>query len=113
MGCAEMYSQWMEGVPWSKCHMSGSNRPSLGSWRGWPWDAECVMNRAFKKGLIGTNVEAVCEMGRAPVDLVPATHLSMFQLVWDKTNKKADVAKACQDAIAATQKLTSKKVSKD
>ena len=63
------------------------------------------MDRAFKKGVIGTNVEAVCEHGQAPVDLVPPTHVSMFQLVWSKSNGRCDVQNAVQKAIVSTTKL--------
>jgi hypothetical protein len=35
---ARKFSGWLKGVGWGKCQLSHTNRPSLGSWKGWPWE---------------------------------------------------------------------------
>ena len=34
---SKKFAGWMKGVGWGKCQLSHTNRPSLGSWNGWPW----------------------------------------------------------------------------
>ena len=53
----ELFQVWFKGVTWAKCQLSSTNRPSLGSWNGWPWDEQNVSERSLSRGLVGTNVQ--------------------------------------------------------
>ena len=57
------FSLWMSGVTAKQCTMSSTNRPSLASWNGWPWDSHNVADRALTRSLVGKNVVPAIEMG--------------------------------------------------
>jgi hypothetical protein len=42
-----LFRTWVGRTRLVKCAMSDTNRPSLASWKGWPWDLDRVMHRAF------------------------------------------------------------------
>ena len=43
----KLYQAWMKGVGWGKCQMTATNRPSLGSWNGWPCGAGLIAPRPW------------------------------------------------------------------
>ena len=50
----ELYTSWMSDTPWSRTVMTHTNRPSLASWDGWPWDAMCVADSdCLQRGVRG------------------------------------------------------------
>lgn len=48
---ASKFAVWLGGVPWSKCSLSATHRPSLASWEGMPWEEGSVASRCLTRGL--------------------------------------------------------------
>ena len=48
---ASKFAVWLGGVPWSKCSLSATHRPSLASWEGMPWEEDSVAQRCLTRGL--------------------------------------------------------------
>lgn len=103
----KLYTAWFDGIPWSKCKISASNRPSLGSWCGWPWDSYNIKNCGLGAGLPWKTFEVVSE-GCGPEDLVGDEMLPLFQVVWTKEGGMVDINAACDAAMAAYKKLSKK-----
>merc|ERR1712146_632702 len=40
-----LHKLWLDGVKTAQCVLSQNNRPSLKSWKGWPWEEQHVMKR--------------------------------------------------------------------
>lgn len=40
-----LHEIWLDGVKVDQCVFSQRSRPSLSTWKGWPWEAEHVMKR--------------------------------------------------------------------
>ena len=57
----KFWSHWFSGEKdWSRFHMSGSHRPSLGSWTGMPWEPMYYCKTAMRRG-IGDGVQTAVE----------------------------------------------------
>ena len=97
-----LFSSWMAGTSWSKCVMSASNRPSLGSWNGWPWDSFNILSRGcgLKHAVKWRNIEVQPEW-KPPEELVPPDYVPRFKLIWSAESGVADVDAACKASFAA------------
>ena len=40
---------WLQGLRWEKCFYTQSNRPSLSSWKGSPWECDNVVDKLLPK----------------------------------------------------------------
>ena len=111
---AELFSLWMKGTKWNKCFMHGGNRPSLGSWNGYPWEWMNIEGKnALSRGLTGTSVEPVLERCSHPSDVAPQDLVPCFVKVWSKeSGRVADIDQACHLAISNMRALTDKSKSK-
>ena len=79
---AVKFKSWMKGVNWKKTRMSASNRPSLGSWNGWPWESYNIMERqcGLASGVAWKPLQI--QEGDDPLELVPPHIAPQFQLIW-------------------------------
>jgi hypothetical protein len=103
----KLYGTWMKGITWKKCHMSATNRPSLGSWNGWPWDVYNVIDRSLSSGVTDKNVIVGFQRGLLE-DAIEPEGLPMFKCVWKAAGEveeggAIDVSYEVHEAIAATQ----------
>ena len=78
-----LYTHWMKGVDWSNTFKHGTNRPSLASWNGWPWDAYVYKERALNHGITSKIVEAIIE-DEGPEGLVQPEDVGIFKRIWTK-----------------------------
>lgn len=104
------YASWLAGIPWRKCVMSASNRPSLGSWNGWPWDSFNIMDRdcGLKHAVKWKTIEIQAER-QPPSALVPPDYVPSFQLIWSAEDGIADVDAACEASFATVCKRVAKR----
>jgi hypothetical protein len=85
--------------------MTETNRPSLGSWTGWPWDAQTVFAKSLNFKLEGNNVQVFIDYQ----SLEESWRLSyqikaMCRMVWasnPQVSGSIDIAQAVTDAIEA------------
>jgi hypothetical protein len=96
-----LYATWMKGVTWKKCYMTPTNRPSLGSWNGWPWDSYNIIDRSLNRNLVGKNVIVGFSQGRSIADVIEPESLPLFKLVWKAEANIKNVAEITHDAISA------------
>ena len=84
------FKSWMKGVNWNKTRMSANNRPSLGSWNGWPWESYNIMERqcGMAAGVAWKPLQI--QEGDDPLELVPPHIAPQFQLIWTKENGIVD-----------------------
>lgn len=55
------FSAWFQGVRWEDCRMSATNRPSLASWEGFPWEMSMLEERCLNRGLVGgARIQVAC-----------------------------------------------------
>ena len=110
-----LFSGWMKGVSWGKCVLSHTNRPSLGSWQGWPWDAgDTLAQRALSVGLKGKALQVICQWS-TPEQIYGEGDpmLGLFIPVWSQEKGAiADPTAAVQEAVAAYAKVMAKKKAK-
>ena len=57
----QIFGIYMKGVRWDKMRMTASNRPSLASWQGWPWEWNVILPRS-------ATFQGVSELMHARVD---------------------------------------------
>ena len=97
-----VFSSWMAGTSWKKCVLTHSNRPSLASWNGWPWDSFNIMSRGcgLKHAVKWKSIEIQPEW-QPPSELVPPDFLPLFQLIWSVEGGVADVEAACAASFTA------------
>lgn len=108
----ELYAVWMHGVTWAKCVMSASNRPSLGSWNGWPWELHLVRDRSLQRGVAGSNVEVVFD-NNPPEDLVPPEMVPLFvSVLTAEGGRVADHAATTASAVEMTRAFEAAHASK-
>ena len=105
------FRAWLAGVTWGKTYLSPTNRPSLASWDGHPWDADHIMSHS-DCGLLGGEVSTASPLavrwcgleGDTPQDIEVASGgnvlASSFILIWSKRNPAACVG--VDAAIKAT-----------
>jgi hypothetical protein len=108
---ATLFGGWMKGVSWGKCQLSHTNRPSLGSWEGWPWDAgDPLAQRALSVGLKGKALQVICDWSTP--DQIYGEGDPMVQLfipVWSHENGAiTDPAAAVEAAVQAYSKVMTK-----
>eukprot|EP01052_Picozoa_sp_SAG31_P007110 SAG31_NODE_335_length_17509_cov_7.127972_12_plen_319_part_00 len=112
---ATLFSGWMKGVSWGKCQLSHTNRPSLGSWTGWPWEAsDQIAMRALSVGLKGKALEVICEWS-TPEEMYGKgdPYVGLFIPIWSqKEGAIADPAKAIEEAKAAYSRVMGNKPKK-
>ena len=87
----ELFKVWLKGVSWAKCRLSSTNRPSLGSWNGWPWDDTEVAQRSLNRGLSGSNVEVAYQMMPALTSFPPTLEPYVLQLWTSSSGRTADL----------------------
>lgn len=105
------WSAWWKGVPWSATQLSGSNRPSLGSWIGYPWDVQYVMEKESQgcgvtAGLSRAAANHLCiNFELAPPDhLVPKSVVPCFVPIWSKGGSvPSDCEAVLRTAMAKTE----------
>eukprot|EP00899_Mesostigma_viride_P008505 jgi/Mesvir1/17656/Mv01356-RA.1 len=96
----DLYSVWLKGVTWDICKTTASNRPTLASWNGWPWDALNLMDRALARSVKGRNVRVFCDAA-SPIEEVDPARAHMFKLIWSAAEGPVpSVAQATRDAVA-------------
>jgi hypothetical protein len=103
---------WLDGVPWSKLNISSSNRPSLASWIGYPYEVayimekqRCGLGRSIPKSAID-----IIEEKMSPAQLVPSNHLDMFQPIWtEESGTVEDVEAAVLKSIEFLKSIEKKK----
>ena len=105
------WTAWWRGVPWSAAQLSGSNRPSLASWIGYPWDVQYVMEKESQ----GCGVTAGLSRAAAnhlsidfqlgpPASLVPESVVPCFVPIWSKGESVPSDCKAVlRTAMAKTE----------
>ena len=106
---SELFSLWLKGARWDRCHMHGGYRPSHGSWVGMPWEAMNIQGKsALSRGLKATSpVLPVLERFEHPSEAVPDRVLPCFAKVWAKDEGPvADIEQAVQSAIAEARALS-------
>ena len=105
------WSAWWKGVPWSAAQLSGSNRPSLGSWIGYPWDVQYVMEKESQGCGVTAGLSAAAanhlsidfELG-PPASFVPASVVPCFVPVWSKGGSvPSDCEAVLRTAMAKTE----------
>ena len=94
---AVKFKSWMKGVNWNKTRMSASNRPSLGSWNGWPWDSYNIMERQCGMASSVAWKPLQIQEGADPLELVPPHIAPQFQLIWTAENGIVDDVDAAID----------------
>ena len=96
----QLFSAWTTGVR--------PNRPTLGKWKGQPWEKWDSFNLAYQlnetslmRNVIGTNVQVCYEGGGVgPTELVSAENLHKFKLIWsDTTGKSLNITESLIIAI--------------
>lgn len=108
-----LFGGWMKGVTWGKCQLTHTNRPSLGSWQGWPWDAgDPLAQRALSVGLKGKAVQVICEWS-TPEQIYGGSGdpmVGLFIPVWSREKGAlAEPAAAVQAAVEAYARLVGNK----
>ena len=104
-----LFGGWMKGVSWGKCQLSHTNRPSLGSWQGWPWDAaDPLAQRALSVGLKGKALEVICEWS-TPQQIFGEGNpmVDLFIPVWSQ--EKGAITDPAVAIEAAVEAYTAKK----
>jgi hypothetical protein len=92
----ELYSVWLKDVSWSDCELSVTNRPSLASWSGFPWDSEQIVRKHLNRGIVGTNL---CIL---TLSVTGEADQSFSKLLWKKeTGRSHNIAKLVRDAYSA------------
>ena len=96
----KLYSVWLKGVPWSKCELSATNRPSLASWNGFPWDVDEMVDKHLSNGIVGKNAGIYTNFAlietTADEDVLP-----LFKLLWKKeTGRSHNIAQLVRDAYS-------------
>lgn len=79
---ASLFAVWLRGVPWGRMRLTHTNRPSLASWRGSPWEFDCVTDVHLSRGVTGTNVKIMTEM--IPPMAVAPSLAHRFTQLWSK-----------------------------
>lgn len=105
------WAAWFGGVPWSKARLSATNRPSLGSWVGYPWDVGFIMEEnkcGLRAGLDKTEATRVAiDFDLTPIEAqVPPEQAGMWVAVWTKEGGAKDVGAALRQSLAAVEALT-------
>lgn len=110
---ARRWAAWFSGVPWSKARLSATNRPSLGSWTGYPWDVGFIMEEnscGLRAGLNKTEATRVAiDFDLTPIELqAPSAMLKAgcWVPVWTKEGGAQDVAAALHKSLAAVESLS-------
>lgn len=96
----ELWSTWMAGVGWAKCKMSMTNRPSLGSWKGFPWEEESVMTRCLYRGLPAAAIKALATDGSCLPWPMVVEHPDLSQVLWSSETGAADVSAVVRSCTA-------------
>lgn len=111
----DLFGVWMQGVTWEDCRTSAINRPSLGSWRGMPWDSDNVMTRALTRGIFGRlNIDITVLDFVLPTDRAPPSMAHLFHLIWSKRDTGgrggpcADLPSVVYSTITAGQSFAEK-----
>ena len=84
-----------------------TNRPSLGSWNGWPWDSHNIAEKtALLRNIKGKNVIAGVECGKGPEDVqgFPLELLAQSHQVFSKDGGFDNVAQIATRALRSCQK---------
>ena len=96
----QLFSTWAAGIKWNKCKMTETNRPSLGSWNGWPWEAYNLNEASLLRNVTGTNVQVWYDRGLGPLELVGAENKDLFKLIWSsKDGKSENISESLTTAI--------------
>jgi len=100
-----LWRTWVKGVSWAKCKMSMTNRPSLGSWDGWPWEANQVMARC----LMRETPQAASAIITTDISLMPYVMCvedpELAFPLWHFESGPVDVSAVLRKALLATQAL--------
>jgi hypothetical protein len=96
----KLYSVWLKGVSWSKCELSATNRPSLASWNGFPWDVDEMVGKHLSSGIVGKNAGIYTNFAlietTADEDVLP-----LFKLLWKRgSGRSNDIAQLVRDAYS-------------
>ena len=91
--------------------VSRSNRPSSGSWVGWPWEDSHIMDRQ-SCGLahnVSKSID-ICRESMPPNQLVPVHMIELFQPLYqmEMNGTVDDIEAAIREAISASTKLREK-----
>ena len=97
--------QHQDRLSWGKCQLTHTNRPSLGSWQGWPWDVgDPLAQRALSVGLKGKALQVICEWS-TPEQIYGGSGdpmVGLFIPVWSREKGAlAEPAAAVQAAVEA------------
>ena len=99
-----LYKSWFSGVKWSKTQLSATNRPSLGSWRGWPWEWSSILERncGLFDGVSKLTVLECQHEHSPPEGLVPPGMAHLFKPIYrSDTGVLPDVRGVVRVAIDA------------
>ena len=108
---SKKFAGWMKGVGWGKCQLSHTNRPSLGSWNGWPWEATNELtSRALSVGLKGKVLDVVVEGAYCtPQQIYVGDKHQLFVPIWTSSGGKLLGGEAAiTKAIAEYHRLVKK-----
>jgi hypothetical protein len=100
-----LWTTWVKGVGWAKCRMSMTNRPSLASWNGWPWEADQIMARCLMGGLPAAASSIITtDTSLMPYEAIIEDPDLAFPL-WHFESGPLDVSDVLLKARVATQAL--------